>query len=331
MPPSVIGAAFKKLARRKPREHSEGLTSKNVCVLPTSVYEIIIDYAAGQQRDSSKLWLDPRTVPTLRACSLTCRSWTPRAQHHLFTFLRVRCSHKYTKKALGLLERNPALQSRIEVLVLGPGGRNGRLGTVPLKLAKAMSQIPELRISQATVDHTTTSSSESSLSILTAVTTLNLFCCTFQSAHDLRRVICSLSTLKTLIVEWPQWTRSKPDRELLPQIATQNVPRLQSLSFNTSLGWQVRYSSFRFLGWLAMSGAVQSLTSLMLMDVVAPDRGVMLCLGQIIRASAGTLEQLSFSIPSFMPDNPRKQPMLRFRWLRLTPLHNSLPRDRTMS
>ena len=93
--------------------------------LPIEVCERIIDWvAAAPEFDNLyKLYEDDFALATLRSCSLTCRSWTPRTRLHLFRILRVRCSPNTEGDINGvcsLLANNPALTSFVTTLIARP-------------------------------------------------------------------------------------------------------------------------------------------------------------------------------------------------------------------
>ena len=281
-------------SRHKTRKGSKILVSARAGILPTIVCELVIDaVAARHRREISHVWtggLDA-TVETLRACSLTCRAWTPRSQYHLFHFLTVQCSQKRVEKVVALLTRNPALESRIAVLVLKPARRT--LNSIPPVLSKALPRVSEIRISQATVTLNSIYNIEAFLGSFAAITTLNLFACTFQSANDLRRVVAAMSNLRTLVIDRPEWRSTNPDPPHLISLPT--GLRLREIFLSASAVWLEDARCSWFIHWLALSGAVQSLTMLVLIHAMIFNDGVLEAIRGVVEASAGALEELSWS------------------------------------
>ena len=68
-------------------------SKKRTLCLPTEICEAIIDCVAQTSRfnDPYVMYEDFASLETLKACSLTCRAWTPRTRIHLFRIVCVRC------------------------------------------------------------------------------------------------------------------------------------------------------------------------------------------------------------------------------------------------
>lgn len=298
----ALGRAIKKLGSNKTRRGAESddttkvdPTPAGTGVLPTLVCEMVIDCVAGHLRHIGKQWWGEDILKTLQACSLTCRAWTPRSQFHLFRFLRVRCSQKQVHKVLSLFDRNPALPSRIEVLVIRAPGLLAKLKSIPAQLCEALPDVPELRISRSFVDLAFKLDSPiiASLTTFTAVTTLSLSQSHFHSPHDIRRVIVAFPRLETLVLDQPAWTIVPT----YPPVHTNlefTTLRIKVLRLTTSTAWLRDPRGCAFFSWLARSGVVSCLEFLVVNTMVL-DEASYNFVRELIEVSAKTVKQLSIT------------------------------------
>lgn len=119
---------------------------------------------------------------------------------------------------VALLTRNLALGPCVAVLVLEPTTRT--IALIPRVLPDTLPRVPELRVSQAVITLKPASNIETSLRAFSAVTTLNLFSCVFQTPDG--RVISALSDLQTLVIDRPEWEPARPPLLLL---SSHQLPR----------------------------------------------------------------------------------------------------------
>ncbi|KIP10552.1 hypothetical protein PHLGIDRAFT_219187 [Phlebiopsis gigantea 11061_1 CR5-6] len=305
MSPGILRRALKKLGNNKsPRNTDIDDTTQakqtlvETGVLPTLICEMVIDSVAGQMRRVGKQWWHYDTMETLQACSLTCRAWTPRSQLHLFRFLRVRCSEKQVRRVIALLDKNPALRSRIEVLVIRAPGFLATLKPIPLQLSAALPDVPELCISRSFIELAPSSLIATSMGTFTAVTVLALYHCYFGSRDDICRLLVALPRLHTLALDEPSWVLAQRYTSVVldPEPTTL---RLKVLRMTTSAAWLRDGRGIGFFEWLARSGAISSLEFLVVNTMIISEATYDLVRG-LVEASAKTVQQLSLTFsPEF--------------------------------
>ena len=296
MASGFIGGGWSRLARKSttsssnPRDRS--ITTAEGSKLPTLVCEMVIDFVA-RQVTSQSLWY-PDIAKTLRACSLTCRAWTPRSQYHLFRFLAVRCSNKHVRSIVAFLNKNPVLQSRVEVLVIKPRSRlNTTLDNIPTEITDLLFQVRELRLSGCFLRVTAASTLENSLGRFTFVTSFNIYNAGFESFNDLQRIITSFPRLRRLSIYSPRWWIPKSD---LPNLVSVHTSlRLFEIDIAVSANWLQDERGAAFLEWLASSGIVLSLTKLMLDQTMTTTDTALSAVQTVVHAAANTLQCIAFS------------------------------------
>lgn len=88
--------------------------------LPIEVCERVIDFLPLTIHIPTNYWKDVLdSIPTLYACSLVCRDWVPRSQHHLFRWVELRTTRQ-AYAFLDILNRSPHRASSVQCLTIWP-------------------------------------------------------------------------------------------------------------------------------------------------------------------------------------------------------------------
>lgn len=268
-------------------------------ILPTELCEYIIDYVADEDVGTVRfqLWEDD-VRNTLRACALTCRAWTPRAQLHLFRFLGVVCapgSRRSLDALVALLSRNSALQTYVESLSAYIGDdKTTTWRRLPAVLPRVLLGLRHLRLAEGHLYTPPGHAFELSLRRLTSVTRLVLYKLAFHSPVDLRRSVSAMHGLQSLVVSWPSW--HAPCRFPPPPHFPRCRVRLHDVRIGAEAAWLRDPRAVYFVQWLARSGAVESLCELALQQMMVLDGGMLAAVESVLEASKNTLEVLALSL-----------------------------------
>ncbi|KAJ3482629.1 hypothetical protein NLI96_g6847 [Meripilus lineatus] len=89
--------------------------------LPIEVCERVIDKLANSIHNPSVIDYAETlgSIPTLCACSLVCRDWVPRSQHHLFRCVRL-CTTVEADAFLDTIARHPHRAQLVQLLSISP-------------------------------------------------------------------------------------------------------------------------------------------------------------------------------------------------------------------
>lgn len=192
------------------KEQLPGASGKSAGpALPTLIWEQVIDLVA--EEDFMQYWR-PGALKTLRACSLTCRAWTPRSQFYIFRVVSVFCStrgRKSVKRLAALLTRHPALHAHIRVLVVRAGtGDYTSLDRMPQQLAELLPHLPTLRLSNCFLAPAKGDAFDVSLQQFASVTSLVLDHVTLNSVRDLQRVVSGIPSTQSLHLRFVKWVHT---------------------------------------------------------------------------------------------------------------------------
>ncbi|KIP10661.1 hypothetical protein PHLGIDRAFT_208843 [Phlebiopsis gigantea 11061_1 CR5-6] len=292
MAPSFIHGTLKKLdlgltrlstRNAKAIQHGEPL-------LPTIACELVIDFVA-RERPTEKVW-ENDALKTLRACSLTCRAWRLRSQYHLFRFLVVKCTQKHMKGIIALLDRHPALCSRIELLVIKPRAVGDSLtDNIPPRITQRLGSVPEIRLSSCYI--APGSRIDSYLQQFTAITTLNLFYVEFKTFEDMRRITMLFHNLTSLTINATKW-RGYPDAQPSSIVLPVKL-RLRELYIAGSAKWMQDRRANALFEWLAQSGILSGLEILKLQNLMILTDASCASVRGVVEAALSTLTMVSFS------------------------------------
>ena len=272
-------------------------TSYDTGFLPTIICEMIIDLIAG--KNFLGFW-GTDALETLRACSLTCRGWRPRSQHHLFRFISVHCSTKGQKSAkhlVALLSKHPALQSHVETLIVRDfTQRNPMFNKLSMGLANVLPHIRTLRLSGLIVYSASGKALQKSLRQFGAVKTLDLYGVAFYSLRHLQRVVCSFDELNILhaSIFWRDSTDNVTHFE-----RPMTTARLKRLRISTNARGATDPRSVHFIEWLTLSGIVSSTEFIILNQMMILDDAMFAAVETMVESSKASLQTLSIS---FGPD-----------------------------
>ena len=273
---------------------------------PVEIWERIIDWiAAVPQKDYDKRYGIPfedlNAWETLRACALTCRAWTPRAQLHMQSdTVRIKCSPGTDgdiNDFRSLLARVPTLASSIETVIAEPvADLPSTLHTMPLLLPKLLSNLKYLWFTNGpfhpvprTVPRTWRFAS---------LNTLRLQKVLFHSLNDLRRTIDAFGRLETLDISDPSWHPSAFTADIPSQIVycPQSTVRLGTLWIEAQRAWLLDRRSVQFMEWLGMSGILSTLSKILLGNMMILDAKMLAAVNTVIKSAVNSaaLIQLAF-------------------------------------
>lgn len=271
---------------------------RQIRALPTEVCERIIDFVAEESPyyDLFDLW-NTDVYETLLACALACRAWAPRSRFHLFRFLGASCSQHSPRNVEGLysmVKRQQYLQQYVEaLLVKGDDQELPTMHTLPLKAPQLLTYLEYLRLADGILY--LPPASIVAMRQFTMVTQLSLERITFWSAHDLRRVICTMSGLQALEISWPTW---KTPHDLKTDEHTRYPPspiRLTDIYIFAEVDAMQNGHLAYFIEWLARSGVATSLTRIGLWQLMIPDSRLLTAVQSVIETSKDSLSDLYLS------------------------------------
>lgn len=266
--------------------------------LPTEVCERIIDFVAEEYPHDTRrdiMWREG-VFEALQACALTCRAWTPRSRVHLFRFLGVNCSRNNDKSLENfytLLDMHKPLQPYAEALLVKSGdGHTNTIHTLPLRLPCILSRLGHLDISYGVL-YSPRSLFWGSMRQFKRVTELVLYKVAFYSVHDLRRTICSMKALQSVMISWPSWypTHNTTLRAPYPPVSTQWA----RLRLAASAEWMEDSRSECFVEWLARSGATGSLNEALFGNLMLLENRMLHDVESVIKTCTDSLKTLVFS------------------------------------
>ncbi|KAK7683232.1 hypothetical protein QCA50_013494 [Cerrena zonata] len=201
---------------------------------PTEIYELIIDYVAGEPhfgglRHFGRWW---PLVRFLARCALVCRAWVPRAQMHLFYAIdlsktpSLRDTHLELTSFRAAVQRKPFLLPYIKLLCIANDSLKSSqitiLSSYHMPSLKACS-ISSLNLAEVHPSLYRFPSSATSLQILW------LDFCLTGDANQLCRFLTSFRSLAIVVVTWSQ--RKRLRRKKAPTFGGRDLPHLQ---FNRS-------------------------------------------------------------------------------------------------
>ena len=270
--------------------------------LPVEVSERIIDWVAALPPAEwyHTLYNDTQALETLRACALTCRAWTPRAQLHMFRALRIKCTPNVPgdiNDFRSLLARVPALATSVSTVVaISAAYRPSTLHTIPLLLPQLVPRLSYLRLAYGLFYPPP--GVFPSMRRFISVTRLMLWEVTFHSVHDLRRTVNAFRALQTLEISYISWHESLSPTNTLYQALSYpaSAVRLRDVLIIAGNTWLRDPRSVQFVLWLAKSGALSSLTALRLDSAMILDAGMLAAVEMAIYAAAGAVEEMLLTV-----------------------------------
>ncbi|CAL1710092.1 unnamed protein product [Somion occarium] len=230
--------------------------------LPVEIWEAIIDEVSGPV-----LW-DYRfrrpSTETLRACSLTCRSWQTRSQWNLFRFLRVnrrrdvmttqdvsrvRPNHTGAVRHLDIIDTNPFADDSLKAYGVS------QLVTDLLPLLAALEGIRFCNINLSPLDH----GAMHTFTLLTSLRRLYLDEASLASLTQLEALVLSLPSLTQLSLESLDFSESAPETSSYPNLAEHSrLPRLQTVKITYD---HIHPPPIVLYDWLSRTPVTVSLTS----------------------------------------------------------------------
>lgn len=170
----------------------------------------------------------------LRTCGITCRSWLPRARHHLFSRAAIDWTNCDTFKDLLLSSNNIGHHIRtIEIEgALGVFSMDRQhtaalskwLHSIPRVIPAALVNVQELDLALVTIDAAITASF---FARLPSVTKLSLCACTLDSFNTLVEMFYSMPLLQDLVVSFSEWSGNVPG--LVSHSSRRRAPELKSI------------------------------------------------------------------------------------------------------
>lgn len=278
---------------------------REIPILPTEVCERIIDFVAEDFPGSLGVYFalrNPEALETLRACSLTCRAWTLRAQLYLLLSLGVQCSprHRRCPEALGaLVRRNPALHTYVEYLTAYVG--NDKTSTwrrLMLQAPRMLTHLRSIELAHGVLYLHPSRAFEMSMRQFTSVTQLVLRTTTFYSIVDLRRAVSAIPTLQHLTIHLPRWCPTSDCRSPPPQYPQCRV-RLHTITIGAEAAWLSDPRAAYFVEWLGRSGVACSLKEIHFGRMMVLDSDMLRAVEALVDASTRTLRRLGLM---FHPD-----------------------------
>lgn len=278
-------------ARATPTADTKSQSLVNSSALPTLLWEMIIDSLADE--DLYQFWV-PGALKSLRACSLTCRAWTPRSRYHLFRFVSVSCSTRGKKngeRLVALLNKYRDLHSNVQTLVVRDGKNSESiLKTLPAQLGALLPQLPTLRLYELSLEIPPGDAFEISLRQFASITTLDLYAVTVDSLRDLQLTVSTIHGLQKLVLADMRWRERSIIDSQIP-VAPSHV-RLQTLEVYGNNYWVWDSRTALFSEWLALSGIVASLKLAALNRLPITHDAMLLAVETMIQASDTSLETL---------------------------------------
>lgn len=190
---------------------------------------------------------------TLRACGITCRSWLPRARHHLFKRAAIdwmNCDSftevLQSSDGIGHHIRTIEIEGALGVFSMDrqhSAALSAWLHSIPEDLPAKLINVQELDLALVTVDAAITSSF---FARLTSVTTLSLCACTLDSFNTLVEIFYSMPLLQNLSISFSEWSGGVPS--LVSHSSRRRAPQLKSVEMTGSsenyipLTWLISHS-----------------------------------------------------------------------------------------
>lgn len=235
---------------------------------------------------------------TLRACSLTCRAWTPRSQFHIYRIVGISCSacdNLNVESFVSLLDRHGALRTYITA-VIGKAGLddNPTLHILPLKLPRLLTHLRHLRLANGIFYPPPGAVFDVSMRQFSTVAELSLDRVTFHSVHDMRRIVSALRSLSKLELWFPSW-RTTPPTVVSSPSRSRMPARLVKLCIHADSDWMWDYRSVYFVEWLANSGALTSLRQLNLGGMMICNEAMFRVVEIVLRVAKESLKYLGLS------------------------------------
>ena len=261
-------------------------------LMPTEVCERIIDCVASRRESNvgykvTGLFWDFGVHATLQACSLTCRAWRPRSQHHLMRDMAVRASitgFRSFDDMRALLEKIPRLQENMEELTVeGKDLSVPRFHLVPLEIYIALPRISRLVMRGGLVYMPTVFFV--CMQRFKDLTQLLLHETTFLSVHDFRRILESLRHLNTLAISFPKWLPHPRSRPPCTHPNRSSRIRLAILEINADAEWITDTRTVNFLDWLSISDSISEIQELRLSCIMLINDDIVAAVSRMLSAA----------------------------------------------
>ncbi|KAK0471033.1 hypothetical protein IW261DRAFT_1514186 [Armillaria novae-zelandiae] len=262
-------------------------------VLPQEIADKIVDLVYGRYLPNfRKEW-----QPELFACSLVCKTWTPRTRYYLFKEIDV---VSMNQPAFMHLISNPTLCTFapyihsvcIEDSLMPPA----KVDWVIREVLPALSMFPNIEsmyIANGNGFFLTKSEEEweallKSVSSLTNVLDLRLEECQFRTYNHFASLLSSFRTLETVILDRCEIFKFDPEfcSTIIPS------PSLHTITFIARAGHRVR----SLFSWLRKHSISLSLFST---KTYTPLRNDSLALSQLLRTAGTSIKTVSITLPRF--------------------------------
>ena len=270
------------------------IVSYRTATLSIELCEQIIDVIAEPRSlahgSTIHLYHDVNALETLRACSLTCRAWTVRAQLHMFRIIGVHCSSAKEKNIdglLSLLARHKGLRRFSLTVKGGHDEKFSSLHVLPVKLPRHVPDLSQLRI--ACGAYYAPPGSFSFLRQFASVTTLSLLHVTFYSLSDLRRFVAAFRSLAVLELLFPEWYEDKLPNSTAPAAYALSKSRPRELTITADRKWLLDKRSSYFIRWIAQSQAASCLERLDIRLMMILNESMLAEVSSVIDSSKDTL------------------------------------------
>ncbi|GBE81687.1 hypothetical protein SCP_0400580 [Sparassis crispa] len=264
-------------------------------VLPPELFDETIDH----------LWDDP---PSLKACSLTCRSWIPSSRLHLFHTVRLRDSAD-CERLEALVAASPSITRCVRRLSLSAeyGGvdadghaweDDGWVDTAAPLLAQ-LTRVTTLGLSRIRWDALHPETQSTILRLSKSVRSLFLFEVRFATAYDVLEFLSAFPALEELYFHAVSWAQDSMDTRPDSTALSLAVDAVRGNIRLTYLFLDARSSPTLVTEWLLRHPSEQRLRTIQLCwREIENTKAV----GDLLYASGAALEQLQVEFPAGVPE-----------------------------
>ncbi|EED77586.1 predicted protein [Postia placenta Mad-698-R] len=170
--------------------------------------------------------------PTLVACALTCRAWTPKSRRNLFYSLDFHSTKQLTRLSR-LLKTRPNLVNLVKQLSVAPDAAHLNLASAfPFPLARKLTRVEHLRVLGISRNFPCLDPSfTAALHEFKSITRLEITRTIFPSLVVFGRLLFALPNLSVLICASVRWTKAEYKASMIPPMAAPLKLICMSMSF----------------------------------------------------------------------------------------------------
>jgi hypothetical protein len=241
----------------KNERFTENLDRNMICVLPQETVDEIIDHLNDDRR-------------SLGACSLTCRTWVPSSQTHIFhiVYLALTRGERFTR----LLDASPHIAKYVKVLDIQEGRARSNVepkfveDTIPL--IEKLTSLEELRVTMVNFYELNAIAQSAFIQNFSSIRSLTLHCSKFGTFREFTMFLVAHPYIENLELQcsgWEEYTEGSAET----YEADHGTPgfflplRSISLTFPTS--------TTNFLNWLVSLYPILHITTICLPNLTSQD------------------------------------------------------------